>query len=359
MRGLLASLSISAVLLACTPANQQPAPNIHAQHVVHTADVEPDELGRQLHDMQHEMSPEMVSELRGRPVFSGYSDEQIVKVMGMMGPNYTWPVSDDGIQGENGALILVHGFGEHGDSVLRAQLGPTAGQQPTALAIGMSMMTSAHIQLAIQDLENAGARNIVVIPVVSTRHNSLMRQWNYIFDQADQPAYGSVPKVQSSARITLAEPLDAHPLVGEILVDYAAEASMDPSNEEVIIVGHGPVDAADNLEQLMLMESLANYIREDANFAAVHVATLQDDAPPEVRRQRIQELRALVSEANLQGRQAIIVTNLLGTRIVQSSLRRALRGLNYRFNTKGLIQHENFIEWINISIDDTVAAASN
>ena len=56
-------------------------------------------------------------------------------------------------------------------------------------------------------------------------------------------------------------------------------------------------------------------------------------------------------------RDVLIVTNLLGTRIVQSGLRRALQGLEYRFNAKGLIQHENFIAWINLSIDEAALAA--
>ena len=74
---------------------------------------------------------------------------------------------------------------------------------------------------------------------------------------------------------------------------------------------------------------------------------------------RIRELREMVLKANEQGRDVLIVTNLLGTRIVQSSLKRALRGLNYRFNAKGLIQHEKFIEWINLSIAEAAAAAAN
>ena len=141
-------------------------------------------------------------------------------------------------------------------------------------------------------------------------------------------------------------------------MDYANELSVDANNEEVIIVGHGPVDAEDNQAQLLLMENLADYVRANADYAAVYVTTLQDDAPAEVRRQRILELRAQVQQANQQGRNVIIVTNLLGTRIVQAGLRRALRGLNYSFNAKGLIQHDNFIEWINLSVAEAIADAS-
>ena len=86
------------------------------------------------------------------------------------------------------------------------------------------------------------------------------------------------------------------------------------------------------------------------------MATLQDDAPVEVRRANVKALRTLIIDARDVGRDTLVVTNLLGTRMVQSSLRRDLRGLGYRFNSKGLIQHDNFIEWINASARENLAA---
>jgi hypothetical protein len=347
--------AVLVALTACAPASQTSAPDAdHQAHQMQLEHVEPDEQGRQLHGMQHEMDAEMIAELQTRDVFAGYTDEQLVRVMGLMGPNYTWPVSSADQRGKQGVLVLVHGFGAHGDAVLREQLQPLAGEQPTALAIGMSMMTSAHIQLGLDDLTAAGARDIAVIPVVSTRHNTLMRQWDYIFGRRDEPEYGRVPRVSSSARLHIAAPADDHPLVGEILIDYAAEISVNPANEEVIIVGHGPVDEDDNRSQIALMENLAAMVAASNDFAAVHVISLQDDAPREVRVARAWELRTLAAQANEQGRDVLVITNLLGTRIVQSSLRRYLRGLNYRFNDKGLIQHDKYIEWVNVSVAESL-----
>lgn len=355
MRNVLSIVAALSLLSACSQAPKKGGAGTgHDHHSAHAIEAVPDEQGRLLYGMKHEMDDAMIAELMQRPVFSGYTEEQLVKVMGMMGSNYAWPVNSSPAQDKYAALVLVHGFGAHGDSVLRQQLAPTAGEHPTTLAIGMSMMTSAHIQVGIQTLEEQGAKKIVVVPVVSTRHNTLMRQWNFIFDRTDTPEYGRVPRVSSSASLKIAEPLDDHPLVGKILIDYANEISTSPQDEEVIIVGHGPVDSEDNREQIRLMENLADYLRAEQRFAAVHVASMQDDAPRDVRMARIQDLRNRVFAANQQGRDVLIITNLLGTRIVQSSLRRALRGLEYRFNTKGLIQHDNFIEWITVSIDDAL-----
>jgi sirohydrochlorin cobaltochelatase len=352
-------LSIYIALAACTTATQEPesVPMDHSAHASDLGHVEPDEKGRQLYGMKHEIDAEMLAELRTINVFKGFSDEQIMRAMQHMGSNYTWYASDAGLKEKFGVLIVAHGFGDHGDEVLKNQLGQLAATHPLSFAYGMSMMTSDHIQLGLNDLVEAGATDIVVIPVVSTRHNSLMRQWEYIFRLQKEPEYAQVPQISTSATLNFMPPPDDHFLVGEILLDYASEISQNPQNEEVIIVGHGPVDPEDNLDQLALMENLAGMIRDDIDFAAVRIVSLQDDATRAVRMARIRELREMVAAANVQGRDVLIVTNLLGTRIVQSSLRRALRGLDYRFNAKGLIQHENFIKWINLSVDEAAMLA--
>jgi sirohydrochlorin ferrochelatase len=350
----IASLLALLALQACSTTGDNTNDNTHAAHhgAAHLQNAEPDELGRQLYGSQHTMDAAMLAEMRGIDVFAGYTDEQITHVMGLMGSDYTWPVSAAEQKGKTGVLILVHGLGDHGDALLREALQPTGKAYPTTLALGMSMMTSDHIQMGINDLEAAGAREIVVVPVVSTRHNDLMRQWDYIFALRDDAAYARVPRVSSSAEMRVAEALDDHPLVGSMVNDYAREISQQPENEYVIIVAHGPVDAEENRQQLQMLENVADYLRANSGFAAVSVATLQDDAPPEVRMARTRELRERVEQANAQGRDVLIVTTLLGTRIVQSSLARNLRGLDYRFNGKGLIEHPQFIEWINWSIEN-------
>jgi len=347
----IAPLLAALMLQACAVTGD----HAHGEHhgASHLANVQPDDLGRQLYGTRHTMDAAMLAEMREIDDFSGYTDEQITHVMALMGYDYTWPVSSTDTKGKTGVLILVHGLGDHGDAVLRDTLQPLGKTYPTTLALGMSMMTSDHIQLGINDLEASGARKIIVVPVVSTRHNSLMRQWEYIFAQRDDAAYARVPRVDAGAEVRMAAALEDHPLVGAMVNDYANEISRQPQNEEVIIVAHGPVDPEENRQQLAILENVASYLRANSAFAAVSVATLQDDAPPEVRRERTRELRERVQRANAQGREVLIVTTLLGTRIVQASLNRNLRGLDYRFNPKGLIEHPRFIEWINWSVADT------
>jgi hypothetical protein len=350
---ILLSLCMIGLLTGCATGTMQQTESAdgHAhQHMEH--DVQRDALGRQLYGMAHEMSPEVLAELRERNVFPPYmTDEQIGHAMRSMGSNYVWYVSDTALEGNRGVLVLAHGFGAQGDEALRASMEPVGQAQPAAMALGMSMAMSSHIQLALDDLTNAGAQEIAVIPVVSSPYSTLMRQWEYIFGLRDDPEYATVPKVSTSAKLGFASPMEDHPFVKVILSDYAAEISKDPAKEELIIVAHGPVDATDNKAQLETMGRMAESLREEG-YAGVYAVTLQDDAPREVRAANVAHMRTLVEEINARGHAPLVITNLIGTRMVQASIKRDLSGLGYRYNFRGLVQHEKFIDWVQVAADD-------
>lgn len=316
---------------------------------------ERDEMGRRLHGMKHNVTPEIAAELRQRiRGWENISDEEIALSMSMMGSNYAWYISDNELNSETGVLILLHGFRDRGDKIFTDQVKPYSSIFPTALAFGMSMMMSDHIQLAIDDIVAAGAKNIIVIPIVSTEHNTMIRQWQYIFGLKEDPSYATVKRIKTEANILFAEPPGDDPSVAEILLDFANEISTDPENEAVIIASHGPSEDEDNAKQLELMANLAKIVQEDGGFASVEGITLQDDAPPEVRDGNVKKLRGLVQNAVADGKQVLVVTNLIGARTIQSKLRKDLKGLDYKFNAKGLVQHDEFIEWIGETVRTTV-----
>jgi hypothetical protein len=348
---------LAMLLAGCAgSAVQEPAHEENQAHV-HQAmhDTSMDDMGRQLYGMAHDMSPAVLAELRARELFpSSMTDEQIARMMKAMGSNYAWYVSNADVQGSRGILVLAHGFGSQGDLALRRRLDPLGQAQPTVMALGMSMAMSAHIQVALDDLTAAGATEIAVIPVVSSRYSTLMRQWEYIFGLQDEPEYATVPRVTTTAELHFAKPMADHPLVRDILREYAAEVSKDRATEEIIIVAHGPVDAADNKKQLKMLEGVAGSLRAEG-YADVHPVTLQDDAPKEVRQANVQHMRTIVTDIEARGHTPLVITNLIGTRTVQSSIRRDLSGLGYRYNFRGLVNHEKFVEWVQVAADEAFA----
>lgn len=317
----------------------------------HSQPMQRDELGRSGYGMKHEMSPELVKELREKiALYRNYTDAQIGLSMEQMGAEYAWYISPPALKGTQGVLILTHGFREQGDKVFRDQVQPIANIFPTSIGVGMAMMMSSHIQTALDDLKAAGAKEVVVVPITSSASNELYRQWMYIFGKQDKAEFASVPRVKTDLKVTIVDPPGDNPLVAEILLDRANEISTNPKNEVVIIAGHGPTGDADNALEMKVLADLAKIVKEDGGFAAVHAQTLQDDSPPEVRAANVKKLRGLVEAAVKDKKQVLIVTNLVSPRSIQAKLREDLKGLDYKFNNKGIVQHENFVRWINESV---------
>ena len=330
----------------------------HSGHDMSGASVERDELGRRLYDTTHKVTPEMANELRTKiPLYQEFTDAQISMSMKMMGSNYTWYLSSDELRGTQGVLLLSHSS-RSSDPRLKASVEGFADVFPMAMAPGMAMMMSNHIQLAVDDLKAAGAESIVVLPLVSTRHNTLLRQWRYIFGHEQDPAYATVPRVKTDVNILFAEPPGDSPWIAEILVDHALEISQNPKSELVVVAAHGPQFEADNLEVLAELNALADMISDETDFAGVIGLSMQDDAPKAVRDANVAKLRKVVSEAIDAGQRVLVVTNLMGTRSIQGKLRRDLKGLEYEFNAKGVSAHPTFTnDWMSNTIMDTLADA--
>jgi sirohydrochlorin ferrochelatase len=316
-------------------------------HSGHTMDTARDAEGRSLYGMKHKMDPALTKELRDKvALYKNYSDAEITLSMDMMGPEYAWYISPPDVKGEQGVLILMHGFREQGDKIFKDQMSSLGNIFPTSMGVGMAMMMSDHIQVALNDLKAAGAKEIVVVPITSSATNELYRQWLYIFGKQDKPEFATVPRVTTDAKLLFVAPPGDDPLVAEVLLDHATEISKEPKNEVVIIAGHGPSSAEDNAEELRVLAGLATLVRKDGGFADVRGMTLQDDAPPEIREANVQKMRGVVEAAAKKGQRVLVVTNLIGARTVQAKLRSDLKGLNYEFNPKGLVQHPNFMKWM-------------
>lgn len=302
----------------------------------------------------HQMTPEMLSVLRERiPAYREYPDQQILLEMQMMGPNKSRYLSPDNVRGDVAVLVLIHGFGTTGDRIMTEAVQPMASIFPSAMSAGMSMMGSEHIQKSLDDVTAAGAKTVIVVPMVSSRRNTLIYQWEYIFGLREHGGYYDVPRVDTNDRVIMTEPPAGHPLITRIVLDHALEMSTDPESEAVFIVAHGPIHDEENQAQLQALAAQAERIRELGGFWSVQGVTLQDDAAPAVRAVNVQKLRASVEAATAAGKRVLIVTDLLAARSIQWKIERDLAGLDYEFSVKGITMHPDFTRWY----QETVMAA--
>jgi len=309
------------------------------------------------YQVRHDMDEATMTALRAKiALYRGMTDRELNMNMSTMGPNYEWYVSDTALRGDIGVLILSHGVGENSDRMLRDTFRPLAENQPTAIGFGMAMMTSAHLQSSVDDLIERGATTIVLVQNgTATEYNTLTRQWRYIFDLGEEATYLEVPLVQSDVRFVMTPPFGGHPLISDILYDHVKEVSKDPSNEVVIIVGHGPEDNADNVPDLEILGVHVERIKARNEFADVRIINLQDDAIPPIRKSNVKRLRRWIKKADDNGQDVIVVAIAAASHGVQTHIRTDLRGLDYTFADKGMAEHPKYLEWLVITIDETIA----
>ena len=340
------------VLAKAEPSAADPRDSDDAQTIIIAQQMSGGAEDHSQHQGDHEITPEMFEELREKsPIFREMSDDEIRQDMAMM-PNFDVYLSDEGLTGEVGVLALAHGFGDAMNTEFEELLEPVARSNPTAVAYGMAMMTSSHAQKAVDRLVAAGAKKIIVVPVETLMDSKLFRQWQYIFGLQEKSQYLSVARVETESEIILADKPTTHPLVAEIMLDHARELSVNPEEELLILVSHGPVRDEDNVKEMEVLEAHAAAIRKASSFAEVKAFSMQDDAPTVVRDANVQRLRSWIEEAAAEGKRSIVVTNLIMLPSFSKKIKVDLEGLDYRFNTKGIVQHPSFAKWVQDVVEE-------
>lgn len=305
----------------------------------------------------HQMTNAQFAELREKvPLYREYTDEQILENMGRMGPNHHVYLSAAGTSGNVGVLALGHGYEPSGNEAFKSAYVPTAEARPTAVAFGMAMMTSDHIQSAVDDLTNAGADTILVMPVTTLKVGGLIGQWRYIFGERDDAPWMSVPRVATDANVVFGPTPTTDPLISAILLDNATQLSDDPTNEVVALIAHGPDNEQANATELAILEQHAAFIRAGRPFVDVRGFTLQDDAPSAIRQANIDRIRTWVQSASDDDRRVIVLTTLPVKGSVHKKIKRDLDGLDYVLMDKGVVENPLFSDWINAVIATAGAA---
>ncbi len=323
---------VFAVALACFAANPTLAADDHANHQGHAG-----------HHMTHEQIEILKSKIE---LYRPYTDEQINAAMARMYDAHDY-LSPAGLKREIGILALGHGYKAEGDVLFKQGYSAVAAEYPTAVGLGMTMMNSNDIQAAVDRLEQAGARTIVVLPTEIGDNTSLIRQWEYAFGRNDRSSYLDVARIRTSARVIIAKTPTTSPVVTDILTAYVREHSVTPANELVVMISHGPEDPADNERELANLAQHAAGIQAATKVAEVKYATLQDDAPPAVRQRNVDQMRQWISAATTAGRRVVVVPGVVVSRTgVSKRIARDLEGLTYVSTAKGIAESPLFGDWV-------------
>ncbi len=264
-----------------------------------------------------------------------------------------------------GILILAHGAGQEWDSQVAGIRNAVNKRTPAEVAFGMAAPDA--MQAGIDRLEARGIRRIAVVPLFINSHSEVMDQTRYALHLRATPSmvfikamkrlppmvlhmagmdFDPHKRVTIHAKLIMTHALDDDPLVASILIDRAKALSRDPSKETIILVGHGPVDKAENEIWLRTMRSLCRQIKEAGGFKNAWAATIRDDAPPPVKARADAALRALVKKAGKNGGRALVIPELISRGGIETHIVKILRGLPYAWDDRTLAPDPRLALWV-------------
>jgi len=293
-----------------------------------------------------------------------------------------------------GVLLLAHGGSNSWNETIRNATQTIEQNYIVEVAFGMANPIS--IQQGINNLESQGVTKIVVVPLFISSYSPIIRQNEYLLglrdtladppmimmyrgsennDTSDGQTHNSMttntPHSMSNAvknselepldfksEIILTKPLDDHPLVAEIIFDRISDLSVNPGNETILIVAHGPSNEQDNKNWVKIIDNLADQIRtiqseNGSNFKQIFGLTVRDDADPAIYEQAKEQLRTLVSQAGKDG-EVIVIPLLLSKGGVEAKYVKRLEGLNYKWSGKTLLPHQNITKFIEVSVENAL-----
>ncbi len=246
-----------------------------------------------------------------------------------------------------GLIVLAHGGGEEWDAkVVRAVEGLGA-RLPIAVCFGMAMKRSDYLSAAVDYVEAAGARKIVVIPLFIGQSNEIARHFRYLFRLGESSIWPDVARVEARATLIYRDEISPqNPVITSIMRDYIEEVSKSPAEEKLVIVGHGPTAFRDNLQVEAALASMATSVQHELNISGMFVKNLQDDSK-RLREQNVLAIRTMVYEWSKEHSVLVVPFLISGSgAAIQTKLAADLDGLEYVFQAKGLAEHPAFTEYL-------------
>ncbi|MAO38834.1 MAG: hypothetical protein CMK70_00920 [Pseudohongiella sp.] len=281
-----------------------------------------------------------------------------------------------------GVVIMAHGGPHSWNEGVSDMLAPLASRYKLELAFGMADAYS--LQEAIDRLEARGVSEIGVVRLFISGESWLERTRQILGLEEGAPARvssatehgshdmhaqhssaASAPaandhggmrmefwQVESDARFAVSlEGLSEAPEMDQVVLARAQNLSVDPQNEHVLVLAHGPGDDAENERWLANIRERSRLLADAGGFRDVRVATLREDWP-EKREAAQREVREYVRLGNEAGHRVIVVPYRVHG---FGPYAQALEGLDYVADETGLVPHPAVAQWIERQIKDLQA----
>lgn len=201
---------------------------------------------------------------------------------------------------QTGLLVVAHGAGPSWNAGVRAvvkQVRWADGPVATAFLMGPEADSSGW-NAGVDALQRAGARDVVVVPLMVSSHGGHYRQILFyagVLSELPEDLaahhHGSPAAAGVPLRVTPA--LDAAPELGEALLARWSTLDSADRRRPVVLVAHGPTSDEEAALWIQNLEVAAIRLRETGHLP-VSVGLLRDDASPAIRAAAIAELRSSI-----------------------------------------------------------------
>ncbi len=245
---------------------------------------------------------------------------------------------------EIGFVLMPHGADIDWNEAIRQPLVELT--QSRLVEYAFSMADPVVLGRAVSRLEARGARAIVLVRVFA-QAASFLDRIEYLLGLSHEPgmSMGMAPpaRVRSASVFTTLGGLEDHPAFAEALVARARALSENPSEEAVILLGHGAGSDGGNQAWLENLESIATQMQAiEPGFAAFHWANWREDWPA-ARDEAETRIHGIIESERAQGRTVLAIpARMTGTGPAQYELN-DLDGVRIG---SGFAPHPLFARWI-------------
>lgn len=265
-----------------------------------------------------------------------------------------------------GILVLAHGNSNHDhdgnqntpwrnnpfksdwDDTILEMVGEASIQIPYPVEVAFGMWDQKNFQEGLTLLANQSVCELIVLPLFISDHSDVIRAQKYQFHVSEEnplpfePGRLTIPS--SIQRVVFKSALNDSIHLSTVIANRAEAISKNSAREDLILVAHGPNGDEDDL--LWIKDLSTHAIRIKIPFHRVHLLTLRDDAPEEIRNRKTKELQDIVKTATAENRTPLIVPVLLAPGGIEDGLEERLSGLSYTLSPKMLAPDPHLIEWI-------------
>lgn len=255
-----------------------------------------------------------------------------------------------------GILILARGVDPPGevstwDRHVMDAVKPIQGTYDVELVFGTDAKA---LQEAVNKLEARGAAKILAVPLYISSHSPVVMKLEYLLGVTPVPPerQQELKPITVKADLHMTHATEHNPLVAEIVLERALEISLNPPQETVVLVGHGPLTKVSETMWLRSMWALAEFVKEKGGFKDVRVATVMFGAPPDIKEKAIKDLRALIEEESKDSA-VLVIPCMIAPGGIEDMVVAELKGLTYRFG-RPYLPHVNVTKWLRAEIEGSL-----